>query len=237
MVLFILVLSPTFQFFQALPLTSPKPTFQSPDFLAQKERLQAAADQDAYRRLLSPQPSSPLHRVSPIFSSSAITSLHRPGDIDGEADDDADSLTPSLVVNIFLSIILCGFSTYWALTHFQTPAFLGFASAKPSAGTSAQTAEPAFVLISIFAGLLVGVAEAAVYASYLWKVDQARSLERAIKEKKVIVGETSPNTNRDRCVRDNKKDGGREEIWGRGVNGGVRRRVREKWQGQSKADE
>ncbi|OXV10127.1 hypothetical protein Egran_02108, partial [Elaphomyces granulatus] len=143
----------------------------SPEFLALKARLQAATEEDAYRRLLSsPRPSS--HGPSAIFStSSAIAALHRPDDADGDADDSTDPLTPSLVLNIFLSVLLCGFSTYWALIHFQTPTLLRFSSAK----TVVPTAEPAFVLIAIFVGLLVGVAEAVVYAAYLRKVAKARA--------------------------------------------------------------
>jgi TMEM199 family protein len=158
-----------------------------------------------------------------------VAALHSIGDT-----DETDFLTPSLVVNIFFSIILCGFSTYWALTHFQTPMLLSFASAKPSAGTSIRTAEPTFVLISIFVGLLVGVAEVVVYASYLRKVAQARSREQAVKEEKVVVGEVSADTTRAAATNktlenNNEQDGEAEEIWGRGVNGGFKRRVRERW--------
>lgn len=205
---------------------------QSSEYLALKARLQAAAEEEAYKRLLSPPSTAP--GPSPIFSPSAGPSLN---DADADADNDNDPLTPSLVLNIFLSVLLCGFSTFWALTNFQTPAFLSFARAKPVTGTAAQAVEPAFVLISIFAGLLVGVAEVAVYAAYLRKVRQARKKEKATKERKVVVGTVGDGDGPEKrnkklekqTATDDDSVGEKEEIWGRGVNGGVRRRVRERW--------
>lgn len=82
----------------------------------------------------------------------------------------------------------------------------------------------------------VGVAEVVIYAIYLGKVERAREREGRLRERKVVVGTED--------IRGRKmKDGGdgdgeddatgraeTEEIWGRGVNGGLRRRVREKWE-------
>ncbi|KAL1986400.1 hypothetical protein VTN96DRAFT_6479 [Rasamsonia emersonii] len=213
-----------------VPPPPPKPE-PSPEYLALKARLQAAAEEEAYKRLLSSPSNAP--GPSPIFSSSAGPSLN---DADADADSDNDPLTPSLVLNIFLSVLLCGFSTFWALSNFQTPSFLSFARAKPVTGTAAQAVEPAFVLISIFAGLLVGVAEVVVYAAYLRKVRQARKKEKATMERKVVVGSVGDDGSEERKKAEKRTetdDGGsvgeKEEIWGRGVNGGVRRRVRERW--------
>ncbi|KAL1967602.1 hypothetical protein VTN77DRAFT_3117 [Rasamsonia byssochlamydoides] len=213
-----------------VPPPPPKPE-PSPEYLALKARLQAAAEEEAYNRLLSP-PSSTAPGPSPIFSSpNSHSSLH-----DDAADNDNDPLTPSLVLNIFMSVLLCGFSTFWALTNFQTPAFLSFATSKPSAGTAAQAVEPAFVLMSIFVGLLVGVAEVVVYAAYLRKVGQARAKEKGIKERKEVIRPAGGEDNEVQGSEEKKKAGTddgeveqKEEIWGRGVNGGVRRRVRERW--------
>lgn len=92
------------------------------------------------------------------------------------------------------------------------------------------------MLLSLFAALLVGVAEVVVYAAYLRKVREARARERKIKERKVVIGPVPDPDPRDDGSRG--RDGGgeketriteKEEIWGRGVNGGVRRRVRERW--------
>lgn len=81
------------------------------------------------------------------------------------------------------------------------------------------------VLVSLFAALAVAVAESFLYAAYLGKVERARVKERRMKERKRVVG----------TVADDGRVAGVEqaeeiEIWGKGVNGGVRRRVREKWE-------
>jgi hypothetical protein len=150
---------------------------------------------------------------------------------------DNDPITPSLVINIFMSVLLCGFATFWALKNFQTPAFLSFTTAtnKPLAGTATQS-EPVFVLISMFVGLLVGVAEVVVYAAYLRKVAQAKAKERGIKERKEIIvppEEEQRSKDRDENVAETREQ---EEIWGKGVNGGVRRRVRDRWESRKQGD-
>jgi hypothetical protein len=205
---------------------------QSPEYLALKARLQAAAEEEAYNRLISPQSSSTAPGPSPIFSSpsNGHGTMH-----DAAVDNDNDTLTPSLVINIFLSVLLCGFATFWALINFQTPAFLSFARSKPVTGTATQTVEPVFVLISIFVGLLVGVAEVVVYAAYLRKVGQAKARESAVKERKEVVKSEedevreSEQGEKAEGEMDDNEGAEKEEIWGRGVNGGVRRRVRERW--------
>lgn len=80
-------------------------------------------------------------------------------------------------------------------------------------------------MVSLFAALAVAVAESFLYAAYLGKVERARFKERRMKERKRVVG----------TVADDGRVAGVEqaeeiEIWGKGVNGGVRRRVREKWE-------
>lgn len=138
-----------------------------------------------------------------------------------------------MIINILFSVVLCAFATFWALRHYQTPSFLQLSSPLPSedrqlpaAGTSAiNNKDPVFVLISLFVGLLVGVAEVVVYASYLRKMRAAKEKERKIKEIKQVIPE-------DHAADDSKeiKDvSHRDEIWGRGINGGIRRRIRERW--------
>lgn len=97
--------------------------------------------------------------------------------------------------------------------------------------------EPVRVLASLAVAGGVGVAEVVIYAIYLGKVERAREREGRLRERKVVVGTEE--------VRGRKmKDGGdgdataeTEEIWGRGVNGGLRRRVREKWEEGREKDE
>ena len=122
------------------------------------------------------------------------------------------------MLNILLSVLLCAFAVFYATRFWPRPG--------PR------------VLLSLGAAVLVGVAETVVYAAYLRKVAKARERERGRRERKVVV-------QRDVIVargkgRDGVEDGDemgevgmggeREEIWGRGVNGGFRRRVRERWE-------
>jgi hypothetical protein len=94
------------------------------------------------------------------------------------------------------------------------------------------------VLVSLFAGLFVGIAEVILYSIYLQKVDDARKRERKIKEKKEIIG---PVGEEEEVQPEKAISVGsqveKEEIWGRGVNGGVRRRVRERWEEREKGKE
>lgn len=149
-------------------------------------------------------------------------------------------VTPSLVINIFMSVILCGFATFWALKNFQTPSFLGWILLSPSGrrdgantggggGAATRSKDPVFVLIAMSVGLLVGVAETVVYAAYVRKVKYAKAAEKKVKERKEVVSsvELGGEKNDTRVVDDAN---GEEIIWGKGVNGGVRRRVRERWE-------
>lgn len=147
-------------------------------------------------------------------------------------------ITPSLVINIFMSVILCGFATFWALKNFQTPSFLSWVLLSPTSSSPTKdnnrdrvggSKDPVFVLISMFVGILVGVAETVVYAAYLRKVKYAKAAERKVKERKEVVSsiEVVGGKEETRAV---DVDGEEDVIWGKGVNGGVRRRVRERWE-------
>ncbi|KAL2000258.1 hypothetical protein VTN02DRAFT_3352 [Thermoascus thermophilus] len=252
-----------------VPPPPPKPQ-PSPEYLALKARLQAAAEADAYNRLLSstssPSSSSfPTTKTTtttpgpePIFASSSphTAALHDLTNPDGGLDPDGkdnDPLTPSVVLNIFLSVLLTGFSTFWALSHFQTSSSYSYFFSPSSGGKDPVSArvgvgvgvgaasEPVRVLLALLAALLVGVAEVVVYAAYLRKVADARAREGRVRERKVVIGPVpdldpgqeskSDGDGDDGDGRDEDEDarGPTEEIWGRGVNGGVRRRVRERW--------
>ncbi|KKK18315.1 hypothetical protein ARAM_001619, partial [Aspergillus rambellii] len=247
-----------------IPPPPPKPE-PSPEYLALKARLLAAAEADAYHRMTSPTPTGP--SASAIFSSSSptVAALHDAKSTSTDATNSADPLTPSLVLNIFLSVLITGFSVYWALTKFHTPDILitGISSLwhRSSGATAHRTAayqgrgsgagagasEPVRVLLSLFAALGVGVAEVLIYAIYLGKIEQARSRERRVRERKEIVGREEIGRKGDsektpRLAGEEQKEEEEEEeeegqdtetaevIWGRGPNGGLRRRVREKWE-------
>jgi hypothetical protein len=121
-------------------------------------------------------------------------------------------LTISLVSSVFISVIVTGFAVYAALTRFPTPEILASEAAK--------------VLLGLFAALGVAVAEAFLYWTYIGKVERARVKERAVRERKVVIGPVGE----DESVEGVEVGTDKEEIWGKGVNGGVRRRVREKWE-------
>lgn len=124
---------------------------------------------------------------------------------------------------------MTGFSVYWALTKFTMPEILArrFASwTGPQVDEMRQpggASDAVRVLVSFFAALAVAVAEAFLYAAYIGKVEKAKAKERRVKERKSLVGdvedESAQNVDREE-----------DTIWGKGANGGVRRRVREKWE-------
>lgn len=83
------------------------------------------------------------------------------------------------------------------------------------------------VLVSLLVAVVVGVAEVTVYAGYLRKVRESKQKERKIREKKVVMSTEEVSASKDDQLVDEKDT---EEIWGRGKHGGMRRRVREKWE-------
>ncbi|KAI9373288.1 endoplasmic reticulum-based factor for assembly of V-ATPase-domain-containing protein [Aspergillus egyptiacus] len=217
-----------------IPPPPPKPE-PSPEYLAQKARLLAAAEADAYNRMLTPNPTP---GPGPgVFTSStpALSALHDTKSPSADTDT-TDPLTPSLVLNIFLSVLITGFSVYWALTSFQTPTMLvsvvssiWSSSSSRSPRQQSQASEPVRVLLSLSVALAVGVAEVLIYAIYLGKIERARGKEGRLKERKEVVGREVIGPASDvRKGEDGKEEG--ELIWGRGPNGGLRRRVRERWE-------
>jgi hypothetical protein len=170
----------------------PPPPTPSPEYLALKARLLAEQEQREYDRLI---PS--FAAKTPLFLAS---------------EDNSDDVSPSLVLNILLSIVLCAFVAFH-VTRFWTNDGLR-------------------VLAALGVGLVVGVAEVVVYSAYLRKKAEARDKEGRKKERKVMIGEVKFDGTSHGVVdlRDVGKTEDKEEIWGRGVNGGMRRRVREKWE-------
>ena len=200
-----------------LPMKSQTNTPQSPEYLASKARLLAEAEKQAYQRLLNPT-------YKPNISYE-----DRHAAPNGEPYTE-DALTPSLVLNIFLSVIITGFAVYWGLTSFGMPRILAYiftsltgpGNEKEGVGAS----DAVKILLSLLAALTVAVAESVLYVIYLGRVDEAKKVERAVREKKVDLG---PLDEKDQEVSE-RVIGEKEEIWGKGVNGGMRRRVREKWE-------
>lgn len=200
--------------------------------------------------------SSPLNPLSSspspaIFNSttSKLAALHDSHSATQEDPNYTDPLTPSLVLNIFLSVLITGFSVYWALT-FQMPDILvskisstwrSSRQVSRGGGGGGGASDAVRVLVSIFAALGVGVAEVLIYAIYLGKIEQARGKEGRLRERKEVIGQEEVGGRDSREERDQAlplpvgTEGGDDEkdkdvIWGRGPNGGLRRRVREKWE-------
>lgn len=159
-----------------------------------------------------------------------------------------DPLTPSLVLNIFLSVLITGFGVYWALTSFPTPELLttavssiwrsGLAGKTPGGrgkpGGGAGVSEAVRILVSLLVAVVVGVAEVTIYAIYLHKVDHARAREKKLRERKQVIASEVVSSGDGPQKVETAVDGDQVEIWGRGANGGLRRRVREKWEEQER---
>ncbi|KAJ5235307.1 uncharacterized protein N7469_004475 [Penicillium citrinum] len=206
------------------PPKKPEPT---PEYLESKARLLAAAQQAEYERLLNPSYTPSPDHADPYSANNAPILSE-------------DPLTPSLVLNIFLSVIITGFSVYWALTKFTMPQILSTIFSRwtgPRVDDEYQAAgisDAVRVLLSIFAALSVAVAESFLYVFYIGKIERAKVKERKFKERKVFVEEVGDGDGeeKDDAVNIDEK----EKIWGKGVNGGVRRRAREKWEKENDAN-
>ncbi|EZF35617.1 hypothetical protein TMEN_6068 [Trichophyton mentagrophytes] len=230
-----------------IPPPPPKPA-PSPEYLALKAKLLAEAEQNQYNSLLHPlSPSESKRQPAAIFASRSSRIHNGAKQSVLMENDESDPITPSLVLNILVSILFTGFATYWGLSNFRIPKLSTLLpwSERPSSLNSdphayyyyphAPSSQPFRVFVSLFIGILVGVAEVVVYASYLRKVANAKAKEKAKVEKKVFIGlvEDPPHDKSQVPAKVSTsvslKDGEKEEIWGKGVNGGARRRVRDKW--------
>ena len=126
---------------------------------------------------------------------------------DTSLDEEQDDIPPSLVVNILVSIICVGGASFYMTRWWNN--------------------DGVRVLVSLLVAVVVGVAEVTVYAGYLRKVRESKQKERKIREKKVVMSTEEVSASKDDQLVDEKDT---EEIWGRGKHGGMRRRVREKWE-------
>ncbi|KLJ12334.1 hypothetical protein EMPG_12600 [Blastomyces silverae] len=223
------------------PPPKPEPT---PEYLALKASLLAAEEAKKYNALLNPTSAFPsstspsrIWGLNDHTTTNTYTYPKAKHDNKNNDDNDPDDpLTPSLVLNILISILFTGFASYWALSNFRIPTFFTFTSASSPSYPGAVSSQPARVFISMLVALLVGVAEVGVYVLYLKKVELATGRERTIVERKVVIGQVGDVDGKagdEGVVRIG--DGGKrekEEIWGRGINGGARRRVKERWKGR-----
>ncbi|KAK5057597.1 hypothetical protein LTR84_011597 [Exophiala bonariae] len=118
-----------------------------------------------------------------------------------------DDISPSLVLNILLSVVMCAAAMLYLTRWWNN--------------------DGVRVLVSLGTGFVVGIAEVTVYAAYLRNVRVSREKESAKREKKQFIAEfrgDEPPIPLHHIVDES------QEIWGRGKHGGMRRRVREKWE-------
>ncbi|KPI35278.1 uncharacterized protein AB675_3788 [Cyphellophora attinorum] len=190
------------------PPPPPKPE-KSPEYLALMDRLRAEQEARDYHALVAKKSAAATAGANDYISAA---------DLEGEDDP----LTPSVVLNVLVSVIFCG------LAAFQITKWWAY-------GNDALR-----VLISMLVAIVVGVAEAAVYAGYMRKVRLGREREKAKKERKWGSQEYK-GVGDEIALRREDDDGPepqegdrewerKEEIWGKGKGGGARRRVREKWE-------
>ncbi|KAJ4509186.1 hypothetical protein HRR78_006088 [Exophiala dermatitidis] len=139
-----------------------------------------------------------------------------------DEDEDAtkDDISPSLVLNILLSVVMCACAMFYLTRWWGNDGLR--------------------VLVSLFSGIIVGVSEVTVYAGYLRKVRLSKHKERAKREKKVFIGEYRGGEEKDsnsESLLPSSAAAEKEEIWGRGVNGGMRRRLRDKWKKEQEQEQ
>lgn len=173
-----------------VPPPPPKPE-KSPEYKALMERLRREQEMRDYRALVS--------------------RTQRSEEVDEE--EEKDDVTPSLVFNILLSVVMCGAAMFYMTRWWMNDAVR--------------------VLVSLLVAIVVGVAEVVVYAGFLRNVKRNKAKERAKMERKVVVGEYVPEGDEQPLMLVKDK----EEIWGRGKHGGMRRRVRERWEKEQAAVE
>ena len=162
---------------------TPKPE-KSPEYLALMDRLCKEHEMREYRTLVAKSQ----------------------GTENTDEDEDKDDVTPSLVFNILLSVVMCGAAMFHMTRWWSNDAIR--------------------VLVSMLVAIVVGVAEVVVYAGYLRNVKRNKAKDRAKMERKVVLGEYKGEGDEQPLMVVEEK----EEIWGRGKHGGMRRRVREKWE-------
>lgn len=193
----------------AKPYIAPPPPKPEPsdEYKALMARLRADQERREYRAMVAKQEAESLQALSGRIGT------------DGDEEEGKDDISPSLVLNIVLSIVMCA-GVAFHLTRWW-----------PNDGVR--------VLVSLATAVVVGVAEVTVYAAYLRKVEESKRLERRKKERKVLIGEyTGPRDDGDADVwTGNAGEVEKTEIWGKGVHGGMRRRLREKWEKEQEQEQ
>ncbi|RCK63622.1 Vacuolar ATPase assembly integral membrane protein VPH2 [Candida viswanathii] len=142
--------------------TPPFETYKQPktkEFLKSMEKLRLEAKELEYRRLINP---------TPQFSTLYDEKLNEHDPTPQQAAKEVKNQLTT-IVNIIISVVSVAYAIwYWTETSWGLPVSYR-------------------VLLSVFFGLLVLVAEVVVYMGYINKIEEARTRERKKKEVKKVV--------------------------------------------------
>ena len=205
----------------------PAPPRPSEEYLESKRRLLEERERREYAALLSSHSDGTPTSTS-LFSNISGRNKSTDDPTDDPEGSHPDTVTPALVLNIFLSTLLCGAGTFVLFSRHGV-----FGNGGRGDGWR--------VLVSMAVGIVVAVAEVGLFVIYGGRVEGARRKERSIKERKRMVGEKNGGGSGQavgpRTGMEERVDVETEEIWSKGVNGGMRRRVREKWERERERDD
>jgi hypothetical protein len=148
---------------------------QTSEYKALMAHLRAEEEARQYERMLSPAP--PVESFSQRFPSSSYANLfpssheRLSNTADNTADDEEITYADvnrqmALIANVLISIICCSVAIWMAASRWSTPKRLG---------------------LSMGGSGLVGIAEVAVYAGYLSRLQSAKEKERTRPEVKTVL--------------------------------------------------
>lgn len=133
-------------------------------------RLRREEEARAYQRMVSPPHVESFHERFPHASARAFAAVNRPTTADDESDGDVtfdDVQRQVLLIINFLVSILGVAGTIWVLARWWSL--------------------PARLFLTMGSAIVVGIAEVSVYSIYVWKVDDGKKKEDAVKEMKEVV--------------------------------------------------
>ncbi|KHO00588.1 ATPase, vacuolar ER assembly factor, Vma12 [Metarhizium album ARSEF 1941] len=152
-----------------IPPPPPKPQ-PTEEYKALMARLRHQEAQRAYERMTNPPPKIETFNDRFPTSAQAFSQVNRPIDASDLGDDDVtlkDVHRQVMLIINFLVSILGVAGTLWVISRWWSL--------------------PARIFLTMGGSMVVAVAEVAVYSSYMWRMDQAKHKQKAVKEVKQIV--------------------------------------------------
>ena len=163
-------------------------------------RLRREEEARSYQRMVNPPHVESFYERFPHASARAFAAVNQPAA--GDDDDDGgvtynDVQRQVLLIINFLVSILGVAGTVWALARWWSL--------------------PARLFLTMGSAVVVAVAEVAVYSIYMWKMDDGKKREDAVKEMKEvvetwIVGEDEKGEGDDKTVLLEREDGDGEGV-------------------------